>query len=88
MHLPILHNLLIDELWRVPDLPEYVSYEDSAINAVRRVQRQGGIAVLLTPPTQKDLRTAAAAGIRLPRKSTSFGPKPHPGLVFRTIEKR
>ncbi|WP_461155362.1 MFS transporter, partial [Saccharopolyspora tripterygii] len=88
MHLSVLHNLLIDELWRVPDLPEYVSYDASAINAVRRVQRQGGFAVLLTPPTQKDLRTAAAAGMRLPRKSTSFGPKPHPGLVFRTTGKR
>ncbi|MBB5156443.1 DUF1015 family protein [Saccharopolyspora phatthalungensis] len=85
LHLSILHHVLIDELWRIPALPEYVAYEASAVNAVRQVRHRGGLAVLVPPPGQQDLATAAAAGVRLPRKSTSFIPKPHPGLVFRTI---
>ncbi|RKT89183.1 Uncharacterized conserved protein, DUF1015 family [Saccharopolyspora antimicrobica] len=85
LHLSILHDLLIDKLWRIPDLPGQVLYETSAASAVRRVQQRGGLAVLLTPLTYEDLRNAAAAGVRLPGKSTSFGPKPHPGLIFRSI---
>jgi uncharacterized protein (DUF1015 family) len=28
----------------------------------------------------------AAEGVRMPRKSTSFGPKPRTGLVLRTFD--
>lgn len=86
LHLTVLHAALIDNLWNTPDLPEWIRYEHSATQAVRQVQRQGGLAVLLTPPSRTDIETAAAAGVRLPTKATSFGPKPHPGLVLRTLD--
>ncbi|MDA3644090.1 MFS transporter [Saccharopolyspora indica] len=84
VHSTVLHTVLINELWRVQ--PEHVSCTANAREAIRQVRTRGGLAVLTTPPTQADLRATAAAGVRLPPKSTSFGPKPHPGLVFRTWE--
>lgn len=86
MHLTVLHATLIDHLWQIPDHSETIGYEHTAQSAVQRVLDSGGVAVLTTPPTRDDLESAAYAGVCLPRKSTSFGPKPHPGLVFRTIE--
>lgn len=77
---------LIDTAWRVPDSPGDRRYESSVRAAVQSTHTDGGIAVLMTSPTQGDLRAAAAAGVRLPCKTTSFGPKPHPGLVLRDIE--
>ncbi|WP_461156723.1 MFS transporter, partial [Saccharopolyspora tripterygii] len=86
MHVAVLHTALIDQLWQIHDSPEDIRYEQNAVEAVRQVRRNGGVAVLTNPPAQEDLVKAAAAGVRLPRKSTSFGPKPHPGLIFRTLE--
>ncbi|MGW3473476.1 DUF1015 family protein [Saccharopolyspora sp. NPDC000995] len=86
MQLAVLHAAVIETLWGVPDSPEDVHYEDSPTRAVRQVQEFGGIAVLVAPPRQADLQSAAGAGLRLPRKSTSFGPKPHPGLVLRLLD--
>ncbi len=87
MHVTVLHRALIDTVWRVPDLPGHVQYELSAISAVRQVRDHGGVAVLMTPPRKADLHAAATAGMRIPGKATSFGPKPHPGLVLRTLDK-
>lgn len=86
LHLTVLHTALIDNLWNTPDLPEWIGYEYSATKAVRQVHRHGGLAVLLTAPSRTDIETAAAAGLRLPAKATSFGPKPHPSLVLRTLD--
>ncbi|KAA5838077.1 MFS transporter [Saccharopolyspora hirsuta] len=84
VHSTVLHAVLINDLWRVQ--PEHVTCTASARSAVHQVRTRGGLAVLTAPPTQADLRAAASAGVRLPPKSTSFGPKPHPGLVFRTLD--
>ncbi|MER7014456.1 DUF1015 family protein [Saccharopolyspora sp. NPDC000359] len=84
VHSAVLDTVLINELWRVH--PEQVCCTASARGAVHQVRTRGGLAVLTTPPTRADLRTAAKAGVRLPPKSTWFGPKPHPGLVFRTLD--
>lgn len=86
MQLAVLHAALIETLWGVPDSPEDVHYEASPTTAVRQVQEFGGIAVLVAPPRQADLQNAAAAGLKLPRKATSFGPRPHPGLVLRLLD--
>ncbi|MEV4733023.1 MFS transporter [Saccharopolyspora sp. NPDC049426] len=85
-HVAVLDTALISHLWRIPEHPGHIEFEPNATTAVETARRTGGVAVLTNPPTQHDLKTAATAGIRLPRKSTSFGPKPHPGLVFRTLD--
>lgn len=85
MNISVLQSL-IDTAWEIPDSPQEIRYDASPTNAVRLVHESGGIAALLTPPHQRDLFAAAAAGVRLPYKTTSFGPKPHPGLAVRTLD--
>ncbi|MEV5593642.1 DUF1015 family protein [Streptomyces sp. NPDC052496] len=55
----------------------------SAAQVVAEAADVGGVAVLLNPPDEADIRRAALAGRRLPRKSTYFPLKPPLGLVMR-----
>lgn len=48
--------------------------------------RHSGIAVLLRPVAEATVHELAAAGVMLPRKSTSFSPKPATGLVLRLLD--
>ena len=43
-------------------------------------------AVLLRPVTVETIRAAAAAGLRMPEKTTFFAPKPRTGMVFRSLD--
>ncbi|MDI2028891.1 MFS transporter [Saccharopolyspora sp. TS4A08] len=88
MNVAILDTALLDRLWQIPNRPGDINYEPNPSAALRMARDSGGVAVLTNPPTRRDLKAAAASGIRLPHKSTSFGPKPHPGLVFRTLDDR
>src|SRR5262249_50307923 len=45
----------------------------------------GGTAVIMNPVPFPAVRDIALHGERVPRKSTSFGPKPRTGLVLRTF---
>lgn len=83
LHVSLLHALITVE-WQVP--VSEIGYEPSATKALQRVREQAGAVVLTVPLAERDLRAAAAAGIRLPHKVTSFGPKPHPSLVLRILE--
>ncbi len=38
------------------------------------------------PVREEVVRDLARQGVRMPRKSTSFGPKPASGLVLRAVE--
>jgi uncharacterized protein (DUF1015 family) len=40
----------------------------------------------MRPVAVSDVLALAAAGERMPRKSTSFGPKPRTGLVLRVLD--
>jgi uncharacterized protein (DUF1015 family) len=82
----VLHAVLLEAVWQVPDTFTDVRYHHSAPTAVRTARRGGGTAVLLRPVPESLVRRLAAAGERMPRKSTSFGPKPRNGLVLRTFE--
>ncbi|WP_367125879.1 DUF1015 family protein [Streptomyces phytohabitans] len=82
----VLHSTLLDTVWRVPDLPSDISYLHSAESAVDQARRFGGTAVLLRPVTEETVRGLATRGVTMPRKSTSFGPKPATGLVIRTLD--
>ena len=50
-----------------------------------RPDAAGGTAVICNPPSFGTVIQIAAHGERVPRKSTSFGPKPRTGLVLRTF---
>jgi uncharacterized protein (DUF1015 family) len=41
--------------------------------------------VAVHPPTVAQVMQSAADGIRMPRKSTSFAPKPRMGVVMRDL---
>jgi len=40
----------------------------------------------LRPVTVETIRAAAAAGLRMPEKTTFFAPKPRTGMVFRSLD--
>lgn len=76
----LLHAVVLPE-WQVP--ADEVRYHHTVEQAVRAASRDGGIAVLLHPPRLEQVMAVARTGTKLPRKSTSFGPKPRTGLVMR-----
>jgi len=63
-----------------------VRYVHDAAGALRAAARSNGTAVLLKPVDVGDVLAVAARGERMPRKSTSFGPKPRTGLVLRLFD--
>ena len=63
-----------------------VAYHHDADHALALVDKgEAQAAILLRPTTVAQISAAAAAGRRLPQKSTFFYPKPRTGLVFRTL---
>ncbi|MCH0541753.1 DUF1015 domain-containing protein [Streptomyces sp. MUM 203J] len=82
----VTDRLLIASCWSIPDLPGTVVHMHHADRAVAAVTSQGtGTAVLLPAPTEDAIRELAEKDVLLPRKSTSFGPKPPAGLVTRVL---
>jgi uncharacterized protein (DUF1015 family) len=82
----VLHSVLLEHVWRVPDSPDHIGYLHDAAAAIREAHRCGGTAVLLHPVGEAVVRRLAEQGARMPRKSTSFGPKPATGLVLRSLD--
>lgn len=81
----VLDRLLIERAWDLPAGAVEVTH-DPPEAAVERARRTAGTAVLLQPLRRADVLAVAAAGERVPRKSTSFGPKPRSGLVLRLLD--
>jgi len=82
----VLHALLLERLWQVPDGSPRVRYLHDLEGALRAARRSGGTAVLMRPVSVGVVMAVAATGERMPRKSTSFGPKPRTGLVLRLLD--
>lgn len=82
----VLQELLLARLCGVPDDSPEVEIHHDAAAALREAEAApSAVAVLCPPMTASDVRDVAARGERVPRKSTSFGPKPRTGLVIRTF---
>lgn len=81
----VLHHVLVEAVWQLPDTPEEVRFDHDPVHAVAEAARIGGTAVLLRPTTEDVVRQLAGAGVLMPRKSTAFGPKPATGLVMRLL---
>ncbi|MEV6567377.1 DUF1015 domain-containing protein [Streptomyces kronopolitis] len=82
----VLHSVLLDEVWHIPDHPSDIGYLHHTGAAVEQAARHGGTAVLMRATSEETVRQLAERGVTMPRKSTSFGPKPATGLVLRTLE--
>ncbi|HEX5190302.1 MAG TPA: DUF1015 domain-containing protein [Streptosporangiaceae bacterium] len=82
----VLQELLIMTLWDLTDDDDTVRVvHHDAEAAVRTAQAAGGTAVLCSPMTPSEVYAVAARGEKVPRKSTSFAPKPRTGLVLRSF---
>ena len=78
----VLHDVLLPA-WGVAE--EQVGYHHSLDQALHTTARQPGIVVAVRPPTVPEVMETAARGVRMPRKSTSFAPKPRMGVVMRDL---
>ena len=82
----VLQELLLRAVWKISDSEDEVRVvHNDAAEAVRQADEAGGTAVICSPMPARDVYAIAGAGERVPRKSTSFGPKPITGLVIRTF---
>ncbi|MFF5016056.1 DUF1015 domain-containing protein [Streptomyces sp. NPDC001165] len=83
----VLHATLLDHVWHIPeDSPAHIAYIHDTAATVAKAEHDGGTAVLLHPVHEDVVRDLARQGVTMPRKSTSFGPKPASGLVLRALE--
>ncbi|MFJ4618505.1 DUF1015 family protein [Streptomyces sp. NPDC088812] len=83
----VLHMTLLAHVWHVPDDdPSRIAYIHDTAATVEKAQRDGATAVLLHPVREDVVRDLARQGVTMPRKSTSFGPKPASGLVLRALD--
>ncbi|GAA2944554.1 DUF1015 family protein [Kitasatospora cinereorecta] len=81
----VLHSTLLDAVWQIPDAPEHIAYIHDTAAAVEQAERHNATAVLMHPVREDVVRDLARQGVTMPRKSTSFGPKPATGLVLRSL---
>jgi len=81
----VMQQLLIGRLWGIAYNERDVLINHDAADAVRVAAGTGATAVICNPPSFEAVIQIAAGGERVPRKSTSFGPKPRTGLVLRTF---
>ncbi|MFW6689583.1 DUF1015 family protein [Streptomyces sp. MAR4 CNX-425] len=82
----VLHATLIEHVWQLPDDPAHIGYVHDPEAAAAQAERLGGTAVLMKPVAEDVVRELARDGVTMPRKSTSFGPKPATGLVLRALD--
>ncbi|MGA8208635.1 MAG: DUF1015 domain-containing protein [Nocardioidaceae bacterium] len=78
----VLHGVLLPA-WGVDE--QQVDYHHSLDQALATPARGPGIVLGVRPPTVAEVMATAADGLRMPRKTTSFGPKPRMGVVMRDV---
>jgi uncharacterized protein (DUF1015 family) len=82
----VMQELLLARLWSIKDNERDVLISHDAGEAVRMAREGGGTAVICNPMPLAAVMEVAGHGECVPRKSTSFGPKPRTGLALRTFE--
>jgi uncharacterized protein (DUF1015 family) len=84
----VAHGYLIRDLWQLEDNEEIVEFHHDLTSAAHAAVASDGVALLLNPTPVADVASVAAAGDRMPRKSTLFVPKPATGLLIRAFADR
>jgi uncharacterized protein (DUF1015 family) len=80
----VLEGLLFARIWAIEDDARTVRTIHDAAEAIRAADEQPpGTAIICGPMSATQVYEVASLGRRVPRKSTSFGPKPRTGLVMR-----
>jgi uncharacterized protein (DUF1015 family) len=78
----VLHETLLPA-WGSDE--DQIGYHHSLDQALHASSRQPGLVVAVRPPTIAEVMATAARGVRMPRKTTSFSPKPRMGVVMRDL---
>ena len=80
-------DLLFGRLWGIQDDERSVRAFHDGAEAILAADGGVGVgtAVLCCPMSAEQVYQVAALGRRVPRKSTSFGPKPRTGMVMRVF---
>jgi uncharacterized protein (DUF1015 family) len=83
----VLQEFLLAGLWGIQDDEQGVRvvHHDADRAIAQADAAPGGTAVIGNPLRAADVYAVAAGGERLPRKSTSFAPKPRTGLILRSF---
>jgi uncharacterized protein (DUF1015 family) len=80
----VLQDLLFGRIWGIEDDARLVRALHDPVAAIEAAHAEPqGTAIICSPLSASQVYQAAALGQRVPRKSTSFGPKPRTGLVMR-----
>jgi uncharacterized protein (DUF1015 family) len=80
----VLEGLLFARIWAIQDDARSVRAIHDAAEAIRAADAEPpGTAVICGPMSATQVYEVASLGRKVPRKSTSFGPKPRTGLVLR-----
>jgi uncharacterized protein (DUF1015 family) len=83
LDITVLHRVLIERVWQLSDTVDNVGYAHSVSEALAEALHAGRTAVLVRATPVAAVAAVAAAGERMPRKSTLFTPKPASGVVIR-----
>jgi uncharacterized protein (DUF1015 family) len=83
LDITILHRVLVEHVWQLSDTVDNVGYAHSVSEALEQALHAGRTAVLVRATPVQAVAAVAAAGERMPRKSTLFTPKPASGVVLR-----
>ena len=82
----VMQELLLGRLWHVKDDDQHVEIHHDAGEALRAAACSPEVTAVICLPIAADVvRDVAAHGEKVPRKSTSFAPKPRSGLVLRSF---
>ena len=80
----VLEGLLFARIWAIEDDARSVRAIHDSAEAIRAADAEPpATAVICGPMSATQVYEVASLGRRVPRKSTSFGPKPRTGLVLR-----
>jgi uncharacterized protein (DUF1015 family) len=80
----VLEGLLFARIWAIEDDARSVRAIHDATEAIKAADTEpAGTAIICGAMSATQVYEVAALGRRVPRKSTSFGPKPRTGLVMR-----
>jgi uncharacterized protein (DUF1015 family) len=81
----LAHHLLVRRVWGLSDTEDVVGFRHD-LPAALAAAGTSGTALLLNPTPVEAVAAVAAAGDRMPRKSTLFTPKPRTGLLIRLLD--
>jgi uncharacterized protein (DUF1015 family) len=80
----VLHQVLVQDTWDAPE--SALRYHHDPEQALSYARKHTATAVMLAPVPVDEVLRIAGEGVRMPRKSTSFGPKPRTGLLLRSFD--